>query len=59
MEVKCPRCKKYAEWNGNKWRPFCSQRCKQIDLASWADEEYRIPEQDNEIRDAEEKDDGY
>lgn len=44
MKVKCPECKKYTEWNDNKWRPFCSERCKQIDLAAWADEDYRIPE---------------
>lgn len=30
-----------------------------MDLAAWADEEYRIPEHDNEIREAEEKDDGH
>jgi endogenous inhibitor of DNA gyrase (YacG/DUF329 family) len=25
------------------WRPFCSERCKLLDLASWVDEGYRIP----------------
>lgn len=27
----------------NPWRPFCSERCKMIDLGRWANEEYRVP----------------
>jgi endogenous inhibitor of DNA gyrase (YacG/DUF329 family) len=27
----------------NKWRPFCSERCKIIDLGDWAAERYRVP----------------
>jgi uncharacterized protein len=42
MKVKCPVCRKEAEWEGNPYRPFCSERCKNIDLASWASGEYRI-----------------
>lgn len=26
-----------------KWRPFCSERCKLIDLGAWAAESYRVP----------------
>ncbi len=40
--VKCPICKKEAAWEGNPFRPFCSQRCMLIDLGKWASEEYRI-----------------
>ena len=29
----------------NRWRPFCSERCRMIDLGKWASEEYRVPEQ--------------
>lgn len=43
MLVSCPVCKKTTEWEGNPFRPFCSERCKTIDLAAWASEEYRIP----------------
>jgi endogenous inhibitor of DNA gyrase (YacG/DUF329 family) len=34
---------------GNRFRPFCSERCKMIDLGKWANEEYRVeqPEQDS------------
>jgi len=42
--VPCPTCKKSTEWSAkNKFRPFCSERCKLIDLGSWANEENAIP----------------
>ena len=41
--VKCPRCGKKAEYNGNEFRPFCSERCKLIDVGAWADAEYALP----------------
>lgn len=30
-------------WEGNEFRPFCSERCKMIDLGAWASEEYGVP----------------
>jgi len=42
MKVKCPTCKQWTEWQDNPFRPFCSERCKLIDLGAWASEEYRI-----------------
>lgn len=42
--VNCPTCGAKVEWTeANKYRPFCSERCKQIDLGAWADEKYTIP----------------
>ena len=42
-EVKCPTCQKQVEWTTtNKYRPFCSERCKLIDLGEWASEGHRI-----------------
>lgn len=42
--VNCPTCGKKVEWlEINKFRPFCSERCKQIDLGAWAEEKYAIP----------------
>jgi endogenous inhibitor of DNA gyrase (YacG/DUF329 family) len=41
--IKCPCCRKSISWEGNPFRPFCSERCKMIDLGAWAGEEYRIP----------------
>lgn len=41
--VKCPTCGKDVVWvPENKFRPFCSERCKQIDLGAWASEKYVI-----------------
>jgi endogenous inhibitor of DNA gyrase (YacG/DUF329 family) len=41
--VKCPTCGTKVEWiPENKFRPFCSERCKQIDLGAWASEKYVI-----------------
>ncbi|GGA74513.1 DNA gyrase inhibitor YacG [Neiella marina] len=43
MKVSCPTCQKQVEWKAeNKFRPFCSERCKLIDLGEWADESHRI-----------------
>ncbi len=43
VTVKCPTCKKTTPWKDNPWRPFCSERCRLIDLGAWADESYRVP----------------
>lgn len=43
-KINCPTCGKVSEWSpDNPWRPFCSERCKLIDLGEWADEKKRIP----------------
>jgi endogenous inhibitor of DNA gyrase (YacG/DUF329 family) len=41
--MKCPRCQKETIFEGNPYRPFCSERCKLIDLGQWAAGEYRVP----------------
>jgi len=42
--VGCPQCGAAAPWDpANPYRPFCSERCKMIDLGAWASESYRIP----------------
>jgi uncharacterized protein len=41
--VKCPHCRKETVLEGNPFRPFCSERCKMIDLGTWASEGYRLP----------------
>jgi endogenous inhibitor of DNA gyrase (YacG/DUF329 family) len=41
--VNCPTCGKKVEWTAaSRFRPFCSERCKQIDLGAWATEKYQI-----------------
>lgn len=41
-EIKCPQCRKTTTWKDNPDRPFCSNRCRLIDLGQWSDESYRI-----------------
>ncbi|MFW5425716.1 MAG: DNA gyrase inhibitor YacG [Methylophagaceae bacterium] len=41
--VKCPTCSKDVLWQKDqKWKPFCSERCKLIDLGEWASEGHSI-----------------
>jgi endogenous inhibitor of DNA gyrase (YacG/DUF329 family) len=59
--VACPRCGAPALFAPeNAWRPFCSERCRLIDLGNWASENYRVaddsepqpvPEQDDDADD--------
>ena len=54
-QVPCPRCGQPALFAPeNKWRPFCSERCKLIDLGQWASEGYRVPVEDQQPDDEEE-----
>ena len=42
--VSCPQCGKKIEYSlENAFRPFCSERCRLIDLGEWASESYKIP----------------
>jgi len=41
--VDCPTCQKKVAWSDeNTYRPFCSKRCKLIDLGEWASEGHKI-----------------
>jgi hypothetical protein len=45
-KVKCPTCSKSINWTPEaRWRPFCSQRCKMLDLGDWFNESNAIAEQ--------------
>jgi len=42
--VPCPTCRRPVEWSpASAWRPFCSERCKLIDLGAWVSEQRAIP----------------
>lgn len=42
--ILCPRCQNETVYGPeNPYRPFCSERCKTIDLGAWATESYRVP----------------
>ena len=43
-KVPCPTCQAEVEWiPANAFRPFCSERCRLIDLGAWASEQHKIP----------------
>jgi uncharacterized protein len=43
-EVPCPTCGGPSLYGPeNRWRPFCSERCRNIDFGAWATERYRVP----------------
>lgn len=42
MKIHCPLCKKETTWEENPFRPFCSERCRLLDLGKWASGDYRI-----------------
>jgi uncharacterized protein len=45
-QVSCPACGGPSRYiPENRYRPFCSERCKQIDLGAWASERFALPEQ--------------
>jgi uncharacterized protein len=42
--VKCPTCRRGVEWSPDSlYRPFCSERCRLIDLGAWFGEQHKIP----------------
>ena len=40
--MRCPICNKETPYEGNPDRPFCSERCRLLDLDNWLSERYRI-----------------
>lgn len=43
LKMNCPTCKKIILWTeAFPERPFCSERCRLIDLGEWASENNRI-----------------
>lgn len=47
----CPHCRKMTVWQDNRFKPFCSERCKLIDFGAWANEDYKLPSQDSPLSD--------
>jgi endogenous inhibitor of DNA gyrase (YacG/DUF329 family) len=41
--VKCPTCRREIDWSASEFRPFCSDRCRLIDLGAWLSEKHAIP----------------
>ncbi len=57
VTVRCPICSKEVAFDDPDM-PFCSDRCRIIDLGNWASEKYVIstPTQQNELDEIEELD---
>ncbi|OGQ22288.1 MAG: DNA gyrase inhibitor YacG [Deltaproteobacteria bacterium RIFCSPLOWO2_02_FULL_44_10] len=56
-KIKCPYCGGATVWEENLYRPFCSERCKLLDLGKWASDEYRIEgEKTSDPKDTEDDD---
>ena len=46
-QIKCPQCKNLTVYSEqNKFRPFCSERCRLLDFGDWAQGRYAIPAQE-------------
>lgn len=43
QRVKCPTCHREIDWSQSAFRPFCSERCRLIDLGAWLTEKHAIP----------------
>ncbi len=51
MKLNCPKCRKETLWaEENPFRPFCSERCKLIDLGQWASGGYAIPVEEEHLK---------
>jgi hypothetical protein len=55
--VRCPTCRRECAWEDNPHRPFCSERCRLLDLSNWIGERYRIPAADESDTPADRDDD--
>lgn len=49
----CPTCRKLTFWTDNPYHPFCSKKCRLIDLGAWADEKFKIPDKESELTEEE------
>lgn len=43
LEVECPKCKQKFSYYQSDFRPFCSEKCQQVDLGNWFLEKYTTP----------------
>lgn len=58
--ASCPTCGVLVLWSPQqRWRPFCSERCRLIDLGKWLDESHRISGEESAIDTASPGDEGH
>lgn len=51
LKVKCPTCETSFLYYDSEFRPFCSERCKMVDLGHWFEETYKVPLKENVFQD--------
>jgi uncharacterized protein len=52
LNVKCPTCRREVKWSdASPYRPFCSDRCRLIDMGAWLSEQHKIPDQSPQAED--------
>ncbi|OGQ04337.1 MAG: DNA gyrase inhibitor YacG [Deltaproteobacteria bacterium RIFCSPLOWO2_01_44_7] len=56
-KVVCPHCKKKVIKKGNPFWPFCTERCKMVDLGKWVTEQYRVAGEPVKTEDDKEEED--
>ena len=44
LQVRCPTCKQRGDWFTSEFGPFCSKRCRLVDLGKWFSQEHAISE---------------
>ena len=52
VHVNCPTCRRELEWGSAPFRPFCSERCRLIDLGAWLTEQRAIPGEPAPVQDS-------
>ena len=59
-KVKCPTCSRPVEWSPEStFRPFCSDRCRLVDLGAWLTEQRKIPDETSDAGDESQTDAAY
>lgn len=53
IDVTCPTCKKKFNYYDSQFRPFCSEKCRLIDLGQWLTESYSVPAEKITLEEAE------
>lgn len=49
LVVKCPQCNKKFKYYTSEFRPFCSDKCKMVDMGHWFDESYVVEGRNNTV----------
>lgn len=55
-QVFCPHCRQVTAYESNPHRPFCSERCRLLDLGAWASGQYRVPGESVDSSDLQQRD---